>query len=64
MIGGVLGVIAASAVDASLAWEPAPNGPSQVQPQPLNTAIPRISLISPSVVPIANGASILLGGRF
>jgi hypothetical protein len=63
IIGGVLGVIAASAVDASLAWEPATNGPSQVQPQPRSTAT-RISLISPSVVPIANGASILLGGRF
>ncbi len=64
LIGGVLGVVAASAVDASLAWEPATNGPSQVEPQPRYTAPPRISLLSPSVVPIANGASILLGGRF
>ena len=65
IIGGVLGVIAASAVDASLAWESAPNGSWQVQPQPRSTGTPpRISLLSPSVVPIANGASILLGGRF
>ena len=64
IVGGVFGVIAASAVDASLAWEPATNGPSQVQPKPRITAPPRISLGSPAVVPIANGASILLGGRF
>ena len=64
IIGGVLGVIAASAVDASLAWAPATNGPTQAQPQRPVTAPPRVSLISPSVVPIVNGASILLGGRF
>jgi hypothetical protein len=64
IVGGVLGVIAASVVDASLAWEVALNTPSVVQPRPRTTAQPRISLTSPSVVPMANGASIIMGGRF
>jgi len=62
--GAMVGVVAAFVVDASLAWETSPTNPSIAQPPARNTTPHHFSLLSASVVPSANGASVMLGGRF
>lgn len=64
IIGAMVGVVAASVVDASLAWESTPNSPSVAQSPARNTTPHHFGLLSASVVPSANGASVMLGGRF
>ena len=65
--GGFFGMLGAMALDYSLAWQavaPA-SPPGQRGPAPLSPhKSPRVSLTVGGVVPTANGATLVLGGRF
>jgi len=55
-----IGMLVAMVADYSLAWEKVAPAPAPLPPRSYS----RVSLSSAGVAPIANGAAVVLGGRF
>jgi hypothetical protein len=62
MVGIGMGALAASIVDASIAWDT----PTPVQPVPPPASIKQsaVSFTTASIVPTSNGPRLMIGGRF
>jgi hypothetical protein len=60
MVGVGMGAVAASVVDASVAWDE----PNPVQPAPAPPKPSAISFTTAGLVPTANGPRVMIGGRF
>jgi hypothetical protein len=58
-----LGVLTAVIVDASIAWDPQPSAqPVPTKAKPAKPSL--VSLTSAGIAPTANGAQVVIGGRF
>jgi hypothetical protein len=62
MVGFGMGAVAASVVDASVAWDQ--TGAAQPPPPPPSAKHSAVTFTSAGLVPTANGPRLMIGGRF